>query len=101
MLQSTVKRSDINLFVGLNVTNIQVGEFVISLFFGHDKQIQITTHWELVDTRTNTLIDRALSVKLREQFHLLKLFGVRLRSFVKTPYFTEIVFDNDLKLIVY
>src|SRR5689334_558938 len=101
MLQSTIKRADINLFVGSALTSIQVGEFVIALFFGHDKQMNITTHWELVDTKTNALVDRALALKTREQFHLLKLIGVRLRSFNKLPYFIELVFENDLKLIVY
>jgi len=101
MIQSTVKRSDINLFVGSPVTSIHVGEFVIGLFFGHDRQMNIASHWELVEMKTNTMVDRALALKMRDGFLLFKLIGVRLKSYVKYPHQVELLFENDLKLIVY
>ncbi len=101
MLQATIKKSDISLFVGHTLASIRVSEYVISLFFGADMQLDITTHWELVHPQTNALIDRAMSPKLREQFYLLKLIGSKLVGFTKTSYQVELVFDNNLKLIVY
>lgn len=101
MLQATIKKSDISLFVGHTLASIRVSEYVISLFFGADMQIDITTHWELVHPQTNALIDRAMSPKLREQFYLLKLIGSKLTGFTKTSYQVELVFDNNLKLVVY
>ena len=101
MLQATVKKSDISLFVGHTLASIRVSEFVISLYFGFDMQLDITTHWELVHPETNALIDRAMSPKLREQFYLLKLIGSKLTGFTKSSYQVELVFENNLKLIVY
>lgn len=101
MLQSSVKRSDISLFVGEALSSVRVSEFVISLFFGFDKQMDITSHWELVNADTNALIDRAMSSKMREYFYLLKLIDTKLLSYTKSPYQVELVFDNKLKLIIY
>lgn len=101
MLQATVKRSDISLFVGETLSSIRVSEFVVSLYFSFDKQMDITTHWELVHPVTNALIDRAMSSKIREQFYLLKLIGTKLIRYTKTSYQVELEFENNLKLIVY
>lgn len=101
MLQSTVRKSDISLFVGETLSSIRVGEFVVSLFFGYDRQMDITSHWELVNAETNALIDRSMSLKTRDYFFLLKLIGTKLLSYTKSAYQVELVFENKLKLIVY
>ena len=101
MLQATVKKSDISYFVGQSLSSIRVSEFVISLFFGFDKQMDITTHWELVNATTNALIDRSVSLKLRDQFYLLKLIGTKLIRYTKNSYQVELEFENNLKIIVY
>lgn len=100
MLQSTIKKADISYFIGETLSNVRVGEFVVSLNFGFDKQLDITTHWELVNA-SNALIDRAMSLKVREQFYLLKLIGTKLLRYTKTSYQVELEFENNLKLIVY
>jgi hypothetical protein len=101
MLQASVKRSEISLFVGETLSSIRISEFVVSLYFGFDKQMDITTHWELVHPVTNALIDRSMPVKNREQFYLLKLMGSKLIRYAKTSYQVDLEFDNNLKLIVY
>ena len=53
MLQANVKKSNINYFVDLKLTGIRVEEFMFSLLFGFDKQMDVTTHWELVDMVTD------------------------------------------------
>lgn len=101
MLQATVKKSDISYFVGQALSGIHVGEFVISLYFGFDKQMDITNHWELVNATTNAIIDRSMSLKTRDQFYLLKLIGTKLIRFTKSSYQVDLEFENNLKLIVY
>ena len=101
MLQASVKKTDLSYFIGLTLSSVKVSEFIISLFFGFDKQVDITTHWELVNATTNALIDRSTPVKGREQFYLLKLIGTKLIRYTKTPSQVEIEFENNLKLIVY
>lgn len=101
MLQATVKKTDLSYFIGLTLSSVRVSEFMISLFFGFDRQMDITTHWELVNATTNALIDRSTPPKNREQFYLLKLIGTKLIRYTKTSYQVEIEFENNLKLIVY
>jgi|CXWL01.1.fsa_nt_gi hypothetical protein len=101
MLQATVKKSDISYFIGQTLSSVRVSEFMISLFFGFDRQMDIVTHWELVNATTNALIDRATSIKNREQFYLLNLIGVKLIRYTKTSYQVDLEFENNLKLIVY
>ena len=101
MLQATVKKSDISYFVGQTLTSVRVSEFVVSMFFGFDMQMDIMTHWELVNATTNALIDKSMALKNRDQFYLLKLIGTKLLHYTKTSYQVELEFENNLKLIVY
>lgn len=101
MYHATIRKSDISFCVGQSLVSVRVSEFVISLFFTEDMQLDIVSHWELVNPQTNALIDRAMSLKLRDQFSLLKLIGAKLTNCTKTTYQVELLFDNNLKLIVY
>ena len=101
MLQGNVKKSNINYFVDLKLTGIKVEEFVFSLLFGFDKQMDVTTHWELIDATNNNVIDRGLALKIREQLLLFKLIGNKLVKFTKDSYQVVLFFENNLKLIVY
>lgn len=101
MLQATVKRSDIKHFIGMTLSSVKVSEHVISLCFGSSSQMDMTTHWELVSESTNALLDRAMGIKIRDQFYLLRLIGTKLISYTKSSYQVELVFENNLKLIVY
>ena len=101
MLQATAKKSDITYFVGHSLTSIRVGEYNVSLFFGFDKQMDIVSHWELVNDTTNILIDRSMPPRNRDYFYLLRLIGCKLLRFTRSPYQVELVFENNLKLIVY
>lgn len=101
MLQGNVKKSDPKYFTNLKLTAIKIEEFGFSLIFGFNKQMDVTTHWELVDTKDNKIIDRGMALKIREQFLLFKLIGTKLVKFIKDPFSAELFFDNDLKLVVY
>ena len=101
MLQANVKKSNINYFVDLKLTGIRVEEFMFSLLFGFDKQMEVTTHWELVDMITDNHLDRGMALKIREQLLLFKLIGNKLVKFTKDPYQVVLFFENNLKLIVY
>ena len=100
MIQRTVKQVDSKVFVGFIVTQIKIGPQMISLCFAHDKQIDMITHWELVNTKNNTLLDKAVNLKEREQFLLFKIVQKRLLSFTKDQYQAEFIFEDGLKLIV-
>lgn len=101
MLQGTVKKSDISYFVGHALTGIRVGEYTVVLCFGFDKQLDIVSHWELVNETSHALIDRSMPPRNREYFYLLKLIGTKLVRYTKTSYQVELIFENNLKLIVY
>ena len=78
MLQANVKKSNINYFVDLKLTGIRVEEFMFSLLFGFDKQMEVTTHWELVDMITDNHLDRGMALKISEQLLLFKLIGNKM-----------------------
>lgn len=101
MLQGNVKKSDPKYFMSLKLTGIKVDEFTFSLLFGFNKQMDVTTHWELIDTKDLKVIDRGMALKIREQLLLFKLIGSKLIKFNKDPFIAELFFDNDLKLVVY
>lgn len=101
MMQGNVKRSDPKYFTNLKLTGIKIEEFAFSLLFGFNKQMDVTTHWELVNTKDNRIIDRGMALKIREQMLLFKLIGTKLVKFTKDPVLAELYFDHDLKLIVY
>ena len=101
MMQGTVRHVDLKAFVGLSVSKIEISEFGVTLVFKHTKLLDIPTHWELVDTKTNAVLDRGLSIKLREQFLLLRIIHKRLLSFAKLQYQVDLFFDEDLRLTVF
>jgi hypothetical protein len=100
-MQGTIKQVDLKNYVGMPVIKVAVSEYGISLFFKHIMQLDITTHWELFDTKTNTQVDRGLSLKLRENFFLYKLIGKRLLSCEKILYQRDLIFDGDYKLVIH
>lgn len=100
MLLGNVKKFNLNYFANLTVSGIKVEEFSFSLLFGFNKQLDVTTHWELVD-EANAVLDRGLALKIREQWLLYKLIGAKLLKSTKDNYQVILFFDNNLKLVVY
>lgn len=101
MLQANVKKSDPKYFVDQKLSGIKLEEFSYSLLFGFDKQMDVNTHWELVDLSDGKILDRGIALKNREQLLLFKLIGAKLVKFNKDPYLAELFFENNLKLLVY
>jgi hypothetical protein len=99
-MQGTIKQVDLKNYIGMPVIKVMISEYAVSLFFKQNKQLDITTHWELYDTKTNACVDRGLSLKLREQFSLYKLIGKRLLSCEKILSQRDLIFDGDLKLVI-
>jgi hypothetical protein len=100
-MQGTIKQIDLKHYIGMPVIKVMISEYGVSLFFKQNRQLDITTHWEFFDTKTNTCIDRGLSLKLRENFFLYKLIGKKLLSCEKILHLRELVFDNDYKVSVH
>jgi hypothetical protein len=101
MLQANVKKSNLNYFVNLTLSGIKFEEFSYSLLFGFNKQMDVTTHWELVDSTTNEVHDRGMALKMREKLLIYKLITAKLTKFTKDNYQVILYFDNNLKLVVY
>ncbi len=100
MLHGTVKNTDLKSYMGPKLSAIKVGEFILSFYFGHDKQLDITTYWEFFDESNPLPIDRAIALKQREQFHLLKLIGTKLISSSKLMHQVELVFEGNYRIVV-
>jgi hypothetical protein len=100
-MQGTIKHVDLKNYIGMPVIKVGISEYGASLFFKQNRLLDITTHWELFDAKTNTCIDRGLSLKLREQFFLYRLIGKKLLSCEKILSQRDLIFEGDYKLVVH
>ncbi len=89
----TIKTFDLNTIKGLTLTKVELGEFVLKLFFG-EHRLDIEEYWEYQD-KNNKLIDRSLSSKFRKEFKLSQLEGNVVVSLEKSLETFIFKFSND------
>ena len=94
----TVSEINLTLFYGLILSKVELGEFILKLYFG-DNRIDVEECWEYID-KDAKLKDRYNSSKFRKSFLLPELIGHRLVTSNKEMSHVALVFDNHEGILI-
>ena len=95
----TINSVDVHAFYGLTLTKVELGEYILKLYFGDNNRIDIEEYWEYID-KDAKLIDRYYSSKYRKSFLLPQLVGHKLVTSNTELSHVALVFDNHEGLLI-
>jgi hypothetical protein len=98
-MNGTLNVVDIPSFYGLALTKVELGEFILKLYFGDNSRLDIEEYWEYVDKNLKS-IDRYYSAQFRKEFLLPGLVSHKLVSSYKDSVHVELIFDNEERLLI-
>jgi|GEM_PF-6855735 len=96
----TIKTVDLHSFVGLTLTKVELGEYVLKLYFGDNNRIDVEEYWEYRKQNTNQVIDRYYSKLLRKDFKLPLLVGHNIIGIDRQDSEILLQFDNQEELLI-
>ena len=99
-MKATVKSFDFNRFKRLKIEKVLLQPFGVQLQFEEAHQLEIEDYWEYFDS-DGKLVDRAISAKFREKFHLERLVGHKLVSCEKILFNIVLTFDSQETLHIH
>ena len=95
----TIHSVDISSFYGLTLSKVELGEYILKLYFENNNRIDIEEYWEYID-KDIKLIDRYYSSKFRKSFLLPQLTGHKLMQANKELSHLALLFDNSQRLLI-
>ena len=95
----TINSVDFHAFYGLTLTKVELGEYILKLYFGENNRIDIEEYWEYID-KDEKVLDRYYSNKFRKDFVLPNLAGHKLVQSDRVLSHIALLFDNSQRVFV-